>query len=177
MVHSEEHSNGLQSLTLQSFKSKFPVMTKCDLIKRVRRSKFVKRLTDLFPPSCNLSWSFESWLTRPSRHLSPIIRSQNFDDKPDEYSSRLHYLSNRLPLNQPTMTFRPIFLRCLSGGNIFFVEAAHREMSTFMLLVWFGLFHVVYFSKEDEEWKEFEQREVDYSGLRLQALQMRWEKK
>ncbi|XP_003968158.1 protein CDV3 homolog isoform X1 [Takifugu rubripes] len=26
--------------------------------------------------------------------------------------------------------------------------------------------------KEDEEWKEFEQREVDYSGLRLQALQM-----
>ncbi|XP_075903605.1 protein CDV3 homolog isoform X3 [Nelusetta ayraudi] len=26
--------------------------------------------------------------------------------------------------------------------------------------------------KEDEEWKEFEQREVDYSGLRLQALQI-----
>ncbi|XP_041924270.1 protein CDV3 homolog [Alosa pseudoharengus] len=25
--------------------------------------------------------------------------------------------------------------------------------------------------KEDEEWKEFEQKEVDYSGLRLQALQ------
>lgn len=38
---------------------------------------------------------------------------------------------------------------------------------------WFGLFYDVYFSKEDEEWKEFEQREVDYSGLRLQALQMR----
>ncbi|KAF0024900.1 protein CDV3 homolog isoform X1 [Scophthalmus maximus] len=30
--------------------------------------------------------------------------------------------------------------------------------------------------KEDEEWKEFEQREVDYSGLRLQALQMSDEK-
>lgn len=40
-------------------------------------------------------------------------------------------------------------------------------------VVWFGLFYVIYFSKEDEEWKEFEQREVDYSGLRLQALQMR----
>ncbi|XP_019943239.1 protein CDV3 homolog isoform X1 [Paralichthys olivaceus] len=26
--------------------------------------------------------------------------------------------------------------------------------------------------EKDEEWKEFEQREVDYSGLRLQALQM-----
>ncbi|CAL8293822.1 unnamed protein product [Lota lota] len=26
--------------------------------------------------------------------------------------------------------------------------------------------------KEDEEWKEFEQKEVDYSGLRLQALQI-----
>lgn len=32
----------------------------------------------------------------------------------------------------------------------------------------------VFFSKEDEEWKEFEQKEVDYSGLRLQALQIRW---
>lgn len=31
------------------------------------------------------------------------------------------------------------------------------------------------FAKEDEEWKEFEQKEVDYSGLRLQALQIRWE--
>uniref|UniRef100_A0A096M9G0 Carnitine deficiency-associated gene expressed in ventricle 3 n=1 Tax=Poecilia formosa TaxID=48698 RepID=A0A096M9G0_POEFO len=31
--------------------------------------------------------------------------------------------------------------------------------------------------KEDEEWKEFEQKEVDYSGLRLQALQIRKEKK
>ncbi|XP_076014222.1 protein CDV3 homolog isoform X1 [Genypterus blacodes] len=30
--------------------------------------------------------------------------------------------------------------------------------------------------KEDEEWKEFEQKEVDYSGLRLQALQMSDEK-
>lgn len=30
--------------------------------------------------------------------------------------------------------------------------------------------------KEDEEWKEFEQREVDYSGLRLQALQISDEK-
>ncbi|XP_034022887.1 protein CDV3 homolog [Thalassophryne amazonica] len=30
--------------------------------------------------------------------------------------------------------------------------------------------------KEDEEWKEFEQKEVDYSGLRLQALQMSEEK-
>ncbi|CAL1597238.1 unnamed protein product [Knipowitschia caucasica] len=30
--------------------------------------------------------------------------------------------------------------------------------------------------KEDEEWKEFEQREVDYSGLRLQALQITDEK-
>lgn len=29
-------------------------------------------------------------------------------------------------------------------------------------------------AKEDEEWKEFEQKEVDYSGLRLQALQIRW---
>lgn len=28
-------------------------------------------------------------------------------------------------------------------------------------------------AKEDEEWKEFEQKEVDYSGLRLQALQIR----
>jgi hypothetical protein len=27
--------------------------------------------------------------------------------------------------------------------------------------------------EEDEEWKEFEQKEVDYSGLRLQALQIR----
>uniref|UniRef100_A0A8C6TV20 Carnitine deficiency-associated gene expressed in ventricle 3 n=1 Tax=Neogobius melanostomus TaxID=47308 RepID=A0A8C6TV20_9GOBI len=26
--------------------------------------------------------------------------------------------------------------------------------------------------KDDEEWKEFEQKEVDYSGLRLQALQI-----
>ncbi|XP_023688614.1 protein CDV3 homolog [Paramormyrops kingsleyae] len=26
--------------------------------------------------------------------------------------------------------------------------------------------------KEDEEWKEFEQKEIDYSGLRLQALQI-----
>ncbi|KAG9355927.1 hypothetical protein JZ751_000771 [Albula glossodonta] len=26
--------------------------------------------------------------------------------------------------------------------------------------------------KEDEEWKEFEQKEVDYSGLRVQALQL-----
>ncbi|KAG9347743.1 hypothetical protein JZ751_003757 [Albula glossodonta] len=26
--------------------------------------------------------------------------------------------------------------------------------------------------KEDEEWKDFEQKEVDYSGLRLQALQL-----
>ncbi|XP_029935263.1 protein CDV3 homolog [Myripristis murdjan] len=30
--------------------------------------------------------------------------------------------------------------------------------------------------KEDEEWKEFEQKEVDYTGLRLQALQMSDEK-
>ncbi|XP_051969728.1 protein CDV3 homolog [Xyrauchen texanus] len=30
--------------------------------------------------------------------------------------------------------------------------------------------------KEDEEWKDFEQKEVDYSGLRLQALQMSDEK-
>ncbi|XP_063063136.1 protein CDV3 homolog [Engraulis encrasicolus] len=30
--------------------------------------------------------------------------------------------------------------------------------------------------KEDEEWKEFEQKEVDYSGLRLQALQVSDEK-
>ncbi|KAK1806467.1 hypothetical protein P4O66_004980 [Electrophorus voltai] len=30
--------------------------------------------------------------------------------------------------------------------------------------------------KEDEEWKEFEHREVDYSGLRLQALQISDEK-
>ncbi|KAJ0022802.1 hypothetical protein NQD34_014936 [Periophthalmus magnuspinnatus] len=30
--------------------------------------------------------------------------------------------------------------------------------------------------KEDEEWKEFEQKEVDYSGLRLQALQITDEK-
>lgn len=30
--------------------------------------------------------------------------------------------------------------------------------------------------KEDEEWKEFEQKEVDYSGLRLQALQISDEK-
>ncbi|AWP17045.1 putative protein CDV3 -like isoform 3 [Scophthalmus maximus] len=30
--------------------------------------------------------------------------------------------------------------------------------------------------EKDEEWKEFEQREVDYSGLRLQALQMSDEK-
>lgn len=27
--------------------------------------------------------------------------------------------------------------------------------------------------QKDEEWKEFEQKEVDYSGLRLQALQIR----
>jgi hypothetical protein len=27
--------------------------------------------------------------------------------------------------------------------------------------------------QEDEEWKEFEAKEVDYSGLRLQALQIR----
>ncbi|CAJ1082587.1 hypothetical protein L3Q82_018224 [Xyrichtys novacula] len=31
-------------------------------------------------------------------------------------------------------------------------------------------------AKEDEEWKEFEQKEVDYSGLRLQALQISDEK-
>ncbi|KAK7881485.1 hypothetical protein WMY93_029894 [Mugilogobius chulae] len=31
--------------------------------------------------------------------------------------------------------------------------------------------------KEDEEWKEFEQKEVDYSGLRLQALQITDEKR
>ncbi|KAJ8279521.1 hypothetical protein COCON_G00065870 [Conger conger] len=30
--------------------------------------------------------------------------------------------------------------------------------------------------KEDEEWKDFEQKEVDYSGLRLQALQLSDEK-
>ncbi|KAG7455394.1 hypothetical protein MATL_G00256100 [Megalops atlanticus] len=30
--------------------------------------------------------------------------------------------------------------------------------------------------KEDEEWKEFEQKEVDYSGLRVQALQLNEEK-
>ncbi|XP_075936416.1 protein CDV3 homolog isoform X1 [Anarhichas minor] len=30
--------------------------------------------------------------------------------------------------------------------------------------------------KKDEEWKEFEQKEVDYSGLRLQALQISDEK-
>uniref|UniRef100_A0A8P4KHX7 CDV3 homolog n=1 Tax=Dicentrarchus labrax TaxID=13489 RepID=A0A8P4KHX7_DICLA len=30
--------------------------------------------------------------------------------------------------------------------------------------------------KEDEEWKEFEQKEVDYTGLRLQALQISDEK-
>ncbi|XP_036377696.1 protein CDV3 homolog [Megalops cyprinoides] len=30
--------------------------------------------------------------------------------------------------------------------------------------------------KDDEEWKEFEQKEVDYSGLRLQALQLSDEK-
>ncbi|KAA0704854.1 Protein CDV3 -like protein [Triplophysa tibetana] len=30
--------------------------------------------------------------------------------------------------------------------------------------------------KEDEEWKEFEQKEVDYTGLRLQALQITDEK-
>ncbi|XP_076014223.1 protein CDV3 homolog isoform X2 [Genypterus blacodes] len=30
--------------------------------------------------------------------------------------------------------------------------------------------------EKDEEWKEFEQKEVDYSGLRLQALQMSDEK-
>ncbi|KAM3838008.1 protein CDV3 homolog [Diretmus argenteus] len=30
--------------------------------------------------------------------------------------------------------------------------------------------------REDEEWKEFEQKEVDYSGLRLQALQISDEK-
>lgn len=30
--------------------------------------------------------------------------------------------------------------------------------------------------KEDEEWKEFEQKEVDYSGLRLQAMQISDEK-
>lgn len=30
--------------------------------------------------------------------------------------------------------------------------------------------------EKDEEWKEFEQREVDYSGLRLQALQISDEK-
>ncbi|CAG5896153.1 protein CDV3 homolog [Menidia menidia] len=30
--------------------------------------------------------------------------------------------------------------------------------------------------KDDEEWKEFEQKEVDYTGLRLQALQMSDEK-
>ncbi|KAJ8272711.1 hypothetical protein GJAV_G00092510 [Gymnothorax javanicus] len=30
--------------------------------------------------------------------------------------------------------------------------------------------------KEDEEWKEFEQKEVDYSGLRVQALQLNDEK-
>ncbi|XP_023259422.1 protein CDV3 homolog [Seriola lalandi dorsalis] len=31
-------------------------------------------------------------------------------------------------------------------------------------------------AQEDEEWKEFEQKEVDYSGLRLQALQISDEK-
>ncbi|XP_072307181.1 protein CDV3 homolog isoform X2 [Eucyclogobius newberryi] len=31
---------------------------------------------------------------------------------------------------------------------------------------------VVKHKPEDEEWKEFEQKEVDYSGLRLQALQL-----
>ncbi|KAJ8375027.1 hypothetical protein SKAU_G00056070 [Synaphobranchus kaupii] len=30
--------------------------------------------------------------------------------------------------------------------------------------------------KDDEEWKDFEQKEVDYSGLRLQALQLSDEK-
>ncbi|XP_014352453.1 protein CDV3 homolog isoform X2 [Latimeria chalumnae] len=30
--------------------------------------------------------------------------------------------------------------------------------------------------KEDEEWKEFEQKEVDYSGLRIQSLQISGEK-
>ncbi|XP_077480888.1 protein CDV3 homolog isoform X4 [Stigmatopora argus] len=30
--------------------------------------------------------------------------------------------------------------------------------------------------KEDEEWKEFEQKEVDYSGLRLQSMQISDEK-
>lgn len=30
--------------------------------------------------------------------------------------------------------------------------------------------------KEDEEWKDFEQKEVDYTGLRLQAMQMSDEK-
>lgn len=29
--------------------------------------------------------------------------------------------------------------------------------------------------QEDEEWKDFEQKEVDYTGLRLQAMQMRCE--
>ena len=28
-------------------------------------------------------------------------------------------------------------------------------------------------SQDDEEWKEFEQKEVDYSGLRVQALQLK----
>lgn len=69
-------------------------------------------------------------------------------------------------------------MRYNSGVIFFHVKAVNQKMSTCSAHgFWFGLFYVVHFSKEDEEWKEFEQREVDYSGLRLQALQMRWGKK
>lgn len=73
------------------------------------------------------------------------------------------------------MDFSTKLLRYNSGVIFFHVKAVERKMSTCSAHgFWFGLFYAIHFSKEDEEWKEFEQREVDYSGLRLQALQMRW---
>uniref|UniRef100_H3AF88 CDV3 homolog n=1 Tax=Latimeria chalumnae TaxID=7897 RepID=H3AF88_LATCH len=41
---------------------------------------------------------------------------------------------------------------------------------------WGGVDTKVHISQEDEEWKEFEQKEVDYSGLRIQSLQISGEK-
>ncbi|KAG9476073.1 hypothetical protein GDO78_002903 [Eleutherodactylus coqui] len=38
------------------------------------------------------------------------------------------------------------------------------------------LYHLYWEELEDDEWKEFEQKEVDYSGLRLQSLQISNEK-
>lgn len=127
--------------------------------------------------SQKLSCSFESWLTRPSRHLSPLSMSRYHDGKSGECSLILLLLILLLPpLNQKN-GFWTNLLRFVSA-IFFFFFLRNQKMSTCGAHdFWLGLLYVVYFSKEDEEWKEFEQREVDYSGLRLQALQIRWGKK